>query len=163
KYLEQRQLGAQEPQSPPVSPPPSPLPHSQETLTHSPPPSSPPPSYSRKPPTPPPPPIQPVSPGRPGIRVGERSQDLPPGLKPRTPDQDVTVPRLEPIDVLTPPDNYGPRPMAPPVPNSPPPVTADEGLVPGVDVYGIVLGILAVMSVLGLIPLWYFVIVTLAR
>ena len=39
----------------------------------------------------------------------------------------------------------------------------EEDVVPGVDVYGLVLGILATVAVLGLIPLWLTVLITFTR
>jgi serine/threonine protein kinase len=39
----------------------------------------------------------------------------------------------------------------------------DEEFVPGVDVYGIVLGVLAAVAVLGLIPLWLTILLTFTR
>ncbi|HEC22929.1 MAG TPA: serine/threonine protein kinase, partial [Chloroflexi bacterium] len=52
------------------------------------------------------------------------------------------------------------------LPDSPPPeeeFAPEEEFVPGVDIYGIVLGVLAAVAVLGLIPLWVTILLTFTR
>lgn len=82
-----------------------------------------------------------------------------------------TVPSLPPIDI----NEYIPRPSFERQPAYVPPPPGDyydesedeyeddydEDIVPGVDIYGIVLGVLAAVAVLGLIPLWLTVLFTL--
>ncbi len=82
------------------------------------------------------------------------------------PSEEPTVPSMQPVDAAT----YAPpRRVAPPQPAYPPPPYEEEyadlpeDIVPGVDIYGIVLGVLAAVAVLGLIPLWLTVYFTFTR
>jgi serine/threonine-protein kinase len=78
-----------------------------------------------------------------------------------------TVPSLPPVDI----DAYMGRPA--PAPTQPAYSYQDDfeddyveypqDIVPGIDLYGLVLGVLAAVAVLGLIPLWLTVYYTLAR
>lgn len=91
-----------------------------------------------------------------------------PPLSERASQAEPTIPSLPPIDIAA--LTGRPRREAPP----PAPSYADyededyadvveEDFIPGVDIYGIVLGILAVAMVLGLIPLWLTVYSVLNR
>lgn len=106
--------------------------------------------------TPPPPQQQPAQ------RAAPRPA---PGLTP--PQAPPTVPSLPPIDMQAVTGRPSPQPVAPP-----PTTYAEEeeyeydlvdDFLPGVDIYGIVLGVLAAVAVLGLIPLWLSVYFTFTR
>jgi serine/threonine-protein kinase len=86
---------------------------------------------------------------------------------------DETIPALPPVDV----NEYISRPSFEPAYSQPayvPPVDQydsyeepydeyENDIVPGLDIYGLVLGVLAGVAVLGLIPLWLTVYFTLVR
>ncbi len=80
---------------------------------------------------------------------------------------DDTIPSLPPINV----DDYVPRPTftPPPAPDQyvidyyDEPAPPDSDRAAALDIYGIVLGVLAAVAVLGLIPLWLTVYLTLSR
>jgi serine/threonine-protein kinase len=102
--------------------------------------------------TPPPPQSQPTMPHHP-------------------PADEPTIPSMQPVEA----DAYAPprRAVAPPTQPagySPPAFDEEESyaglpedILPGVDIYGIVLGVLAAVAVLGLIPLWLTVYFTFTR
>jgi hypothetical protein len=93
---------------------------------------------------------------------------------PSPPQEQATVPSLPPLDMDAVLDRLPSQPSAPSVAY---PSRAgrhleeyeyeddapQEDFVPGVDVYGIVLGVLAAVAALGLIPLWIAVVTTLTR
>ena len=128
--------------------------------------------------TPPPPGLGRRQPARPDDTIPSFSP--PPGLG-RRPGEDSTIPSMPPVNI----ESVRPRGQvrAPYMPDrytldEPPAVYDDyetydaydpyddavaEGAVPGFDVYGLILGVLAAVAVLGLIPLWITVYLTLAR
>jgi serine/threonine-protein kinase len=99
----------------------------------------------------------------PAPRVSPRGVQPPP-----SPSSEATVPGLPPLDMNM---VYDRVPMPPPQTPLYPPVDAPgyehvdqpEEYEPGIDVYGIVLGILAGVALLGLIPLWITVYLTFTR
>ena len=133
--------------------------------------------------TPPPPGLGRRQPARPDDTIPSFSP--PPGLG-RRPGEDSTIPSMPPVNI----ESVRPRGQvrAPYMPggytSSEPAVYDDyetyeaydaydsyagydepvvEDAVPGFDVYGLILGVLAAVAVLGLIPLWTTVIMTLTR
>lgn len=115
-----------------------------------PPPSA--PSQPTQPATPPPAPVvpAPLPPAR------------PPGKRTGPPSSEPTIPTLPPLDTDVRSSRPPVRPMAPPSSYQPEGVRSG-GPFADVDLYGIALGVLATVAVLGLIPLWVAVYLTFAR
>ncbi len=95
----------------------------------------------------------------------ERPSSRPPGLT-QEPVGQATVPTLPPIEpqytpIPTPSRAPRPAPYTPAPPGGYPQPEPEE--VPEFDIYGIMLGVLAAIAVLGLIPLWITVYMTLTR
>ncbi len=113
-----------------------------------------PPSISSQPTQPSTPPPAPAAPISPRARL--------PGTRIEHPGGEPTVPTLPPLKT----DGTSIRPPVQPAPPPPPyqPEAAPSGgLLADVDLYGIALGVLATVAVLGLIPLWIAVYLTFAR
>lgn len=111
------------------------------------------PSQPTQPSVPQPPSRVPAPPRRaplPGQRVEPASEPTIPTLPPLTP-----PPRPGPSQPVQPPPSYRPPYGGGPVP--------EEKPITDIDFYGIALGILAALAVLGLIPLWIAVYLTFAR
>lgn len=99
------------------------------------------------------------------IRPSQVSSPPPPAeptIQHRAEPADRTVPSLPPVDI----DAYVGRPVPAPVPSyeyqddyEDDYADYPEDIVPGIDIYGIVLGVLAAVAILGLIPLWLTVLV----
>ena len=103
-----------------------------------------------------------------------RSEAAPPGL-PRESEGEPTMPSLPPIDVEVargrlsgyepgrPSYRFDPYEYEPAAEAEDEYAAYEEAEEPGFDIYGLVLGVLAAVAVLGLIPLWITVYLTLTR